>query len=117
MRIFFRILALLFACTILAMGVLLYSGDKAPPNQEVPEDTNGPRDWPMLTLKEFDGLNDGISYEEAQARLGREGFLFSSTTLGNDTGERATTEIYTWTNADGTYIHLTFAEKKLANKR
>lgn len=75
---------------------------------------NGGSSGDKLTKAMFDSVQTGMTYDQVVDITGFDGELGSQVDIG--AGSQYKTEIYTWSNADGSNMNATFQGDKLVTK-
>lgn len=79
--------------------------------QDLPATPTAPTTPPVVTRAEYDQVQNGMTYDQAQAIIGEPGHELSRSEFG-----QMETVMYSWSNADGSNMNAMFQDGKLMNK-
>lgn len=99
----------LFALSLIAVGMSVFDVE----TQDLQKREDPP---PIVTLAEFEQIEERMSYQEVVDIIGDPGIVTApSTVLESDTGD-VETSVYVWQNSDSSNMNATFQNNQLFRK-
>ncbi len=99
----------LFALSLIAVGMSVFDVE----TQDLQKREDPP---PIVTLAEFEQIEERMSYQEVVDIIGDPGIVTApSTVLESDTGD-VETSVYVWQNSDASNMNATFQNNQLFRK-
>jgi len=72
---------------------------------------------PVITQKEFDRIEVGMSYQEVSSIIGSDGTPYGSSGMPGEDGEEVEWLSYQWNNPDGSFADVSFFKNKVDTSR